>query len=412
MAQLSYPLPDKEIARLADLKAYRVLDSAPEQVFDDVVRLARSLFDVATSVVSLIDDDRQWFKAKAGLDVLQTGRDVAFCTYAILQTEVMVVADARADARFADNALVTGAPFIRFYAGAPLTTPAGHNIGTLCIFDPAPRPDGFSRTERAHLAMLARIVMERLVARQLQMERQNNAELVLAIADTLGQAATDLDHRARSMVELASDGALQSDAAAQGVRQLILMGNKVEEEVAVVSTDIEHVAHDADLMRVEVQGLARHLDGIGAVSAEISTIARQTKMLALNASIEAARAGETGRGFSVVANEVRQLADRTSDATHHILSELQAIECTVGQVIGQCDKVASRVAAMEAGSHRIKSTTALQVTTRDHIEQEVDETVVTARDIGGCARQVGEHSSTVLSQSTLLRSHAERLMIG
>ena len=411
MEQRTYPVAEHEAARLAELAAYKVLDTAPEQVFDDVVRLAQSLFGVTTSTVSLIDDGRQWFKAKAGLDVCETDRDAAFCTYAILQNDVMVVPDALADQRFADNPLVTGPPFIRFYAGAPLTTPAGFNIGTLCIFDPKPRADGFAGVDRSHLSMLAQIVIERLVARKAKLDQQGDAERVRIVAETLDGAASVLDTHARGLVTLAANGALQCDAAAQGVRQLVLMGGEVEQEVAVVSSDIAAVASDADSMRSAVQGLTRHLDGIGLVSAEISHIASQTKMLALNASIEAARAGEAGRGFAVVAGEVRQLAGHTSDATDHILSELRAIESAVAQVVVKCGKLSERIADMESRSHRIRQTAGLQAATRTHVEDEVGEVVVTAREIGGCARQVGDHSTVVLDQAMRLRAHAEQLMI-
>lgn len=410
MEQRSYPIASDEAARLDELAAYQVLDTAPEQVFDDIVRLAQSLFGVSTSTVSLIDDGRQWFKARAGLDLCETDRDAAFCSYAILQDDVMVVPDALADERFANNPLVTGPPFIRFYAGAPLTTPAGFNIGTLCIFDPKPRGSGLAGIDRRHLSMLARIVIERLVARKAQLDRQGDAERVRIVAETLDGAASALDTHAQGLVNLASNGALQCDAAVQGVRQLVLMGSEVEQEVAVVSTDIAAVASDAETMRSAVQGLTRHLDGIGSVSAEISHIASQTKMLALNASIEAARAGEAGRGFAVVAGEVRQLAGHTADATDHILSELRAIERAVTQVVLKCDKLGERIADMDSRSHRIRQTTGLQATTRTYVEDEVGEVVVTAREIGGCARQVGDHSATVLDQAIRLRAHAEQLM--
>jgi GAF domain-containing protein len=126
----SYPVPAEEVSRLAELKRYKVLDSDPERVFDDLVRLASSLFRTKSSVISLIDDDRQWFKARQGVDFCETGRSEAFCAHAILSKEVMVVLNASEDPRFCANPLVVGPPFIRFYAGAPLTSPRGFNIGT------------------------------------------------------------------------------------------------------------------------------------------------------------------------------------------------------------------------------------------------------------------------------------------
>lgn len=410
MNQRSFPVPADEVARLAELTEYKVLDSAPERVFDDIVRLAQSLFDVATSTVSLIDDDRQWFKARVGVDACETGRDAAFCGHAILKSDVMVVPDALADERFATNPLVTGAPFIRFYAGAPLTTPAGFNIGTLCIFDPTPRPQGFSALERTHLAMLAGMVMERLVTRRLRLERQAEAEQVLAVAARLDMAASHLAEQAKSLTDLATAGALRSDAAGQGVRQLILMGTDVEQGVTGTSGDIDRVGEDTIAMRQTVEGLAVHLDGIGSVAGEISSIASQTKMLALNASLEAARAGEAGRGFAVVADEVRQLAGLTASATDHILAELRSIERTIARVVDRCKLLTGRVADVQASSARINATSALQAATRIHVGEEIDDMVEAARQIGACAQQVGGYSGDVLGAASLLRGHADRLM--
>ena len=133
------PLPSDEEQRLAALHDYEILDTLPEQVFDDLTQLAAQICDVPISVVSLVDADRQWFKSKVGLDVDETPRDLAFCAHAIHSPELLVVKDAREDERFADNPLVTGAPDIRFYAGAPLVEPGGHELGTICVIDRVPR---------------------------------------------------------------------------------------------------------------------------------------------------------------------------------------------------------------------------------------------------------------------------------
>ncbi len=406
----SFPIPVNEAERQAELLAYKVLDTASERVFDDVVRLTQSLFGVATSTVSLIDDDRQWFKARAGLEVEETERSAAFCGHAILQNAVMVVPDARADGRFAENPLVTGPPHIRFYAGAPLTTPAGLNIGTLCIFDPKPRPDGFSRQEASHLSMLAGMVMERLIARRLRLERQQESQQVRSVAGRLNTAASQLELQAKDMSALATDGALRSDAAGQGVRQLVSMAAEVETILTGVTGNIDHVSGDADSMRTIVDGLGGHLEGIGAVASEISSIASQTRLLSLNASIEAARAGDSGRGFAVVANEVRQLAGLTAAATDHILSELRAIEDTVARVVERCDILAGRVVAMQTDSSRIRATAELQAATRIHVGEEVDDAVSAVRQIGVSAKLVDGHSEAVLSEVVVLRNHADSLM--
>lgn len=132
------PIPVNEAARLKTLQGLGLLDTPEEPAFDLAVQMARALTGAQMAVVSLIDSDRQWFKARRGLDLPGTSRSVAFCGYTILQDDVLWVEDARLDTRFCDNPLVTGEPGIRFYAGAPIRV-GQHNIGTLCVFDPEPR---------------------------------------------------------------------------------------------------------------------------------------------------------------------------------------------------------------------------------------------------------------------------------
>jgi len=135
----SAPQPPDESERLRALRELLLLDSPPEEKYDRIVRFAVEQLDVPIALVSLVDDDRQWFKARQGLDVQETSRDIAFCAHAILQPDVFVVEDAALDERFADNPLVTGGPKVRFYAGAPLNAPGGERIGTLCVLDQKPR---------------------------------------------------------------------------------------------------------------------------------------------------------------------------------------------------------------------------------------------------------------------------------
>jgi GAF domain-containing protein len=133
------PLPTNETERLAALKEYHILDTGAEQSYDDITTLAAHICRMPIAMISLVDEARQWFKSKVGLEQQQTSRDVAFCAHAILRNEPLIVRDATKDQRFADNALVTGKPHIRFYAGIPLTNPEGLALGTLCVIDRQPR---------------------------------------------------------------------------------------------------------------------------------------------------------------------------------------------------------------------------------------------------------------------------------
>jgi GAF domain-containing protein len=164
---------DGETARLKALHGYGVLDTPNEAEFDAIVREAAKALGTPVALISLIDEHRQWFKAKVGLEPAETPRSISFCTHAIRGTEVMVVEDARNDARFADNPLVTGDPNIRFYAGAPLKTRDGQRIGTLCVIDTAVHgpPSAADRTKLEALAARTVQAFERRAARRSALER-------------------------------------------------------------------------------------------------------------------------------------------------------------------------------------------------------------------------------------------------
>ncbi|MCA3879996.1 sensor domain-containing diguanylate cyclase [Vibrio vulnificus] len=154
--------PDNEPQRIADLHSLHILDTAAEERFDRITRIARRLFDVPIALVSLVDEDRQWFKSCIGLNASETPRDISFCGHAILGTDTLIVEDASQDARFADNPLVTGEPRIRFYAGVPLMFEHSSCLGTLCIIDSKPRT--LNEDERLDLIDLAKMAERELAA--------------------------------------------------------------------------------------------------------------------------------------------------------------------------------------------------------------------------------------------------------
>lgn len=184
MAPLGYPVPENEGERLAELRRYDVLDTPPEPEFDDIVKFAADLFHAPIALVSLVGDRHQSFKARVGLEACETSRTSSFCAHALVQPDVLVVPDAHEDERFRDNPLVVGPPYIRFYAGAPLVTPAGQTIGAVCIIDTVPRA-GLSEQERGYLRHLARLAMNQLDKRRLLQVREAALRLAGATPDAI-----------------------------------------------------------------------------------------------------------------------------------------------------------------------------------------------------------------------------------
>ena len=153
---LSAFLPENESERLSTLRDLLILDTPPESRFDSITQYAADLFNVPIALVSLVDENRQWFKSRCGLDATETPRDISFCGHAIHSDDVLLIEDTLEDARFADNPLVTNDPKIRFYAGAPLIMKNGQRIGTFCVIGREPKK--MTDWELGHLKDLAKVV--------------------------------------------------------------------------------------------------------------------------------------------------------------------------------------------------------------------------------------------------------------
>ena len=164
MMPMITPIPKTETKRLRVLWQYDVLDTVPEEIFDDLTDLAAKICEAPIALISLVDENRQWFKSKVGVTLNETSRGNSFCSHAIMQNDLFIVPDATRDPRFASNSLVTSDPQIRFYAGAPLITPDGHALGTLCVIDKVPRE--LRPEQKQALRILARHVMSQLELRQ------------------------------------------------------------------------------------------------------------------------------------------------------------------------------------------------------------------------------------------------------
>ena len=185
-----------EAARLAALRRYKILDTEPEQAFDDLALLASHICGTPIALITLIDADRQWFKARVGMTIKETARSLSFCTHAIKQRDVYVVPDARHDDLFRDNPFVATEPGVRFYAGAPLVTPDGHALGTLCVVDQVPRTltkeqaqalESLKRQAEAQLELRANLMQLKAALVERDKAEAEQAELIVELRSALDE---------------------------------------------------------------------------------------------------------------------------------------------------------------------------------------------------------------------------------
>ncbi|HSB95300.1 MAG TPA: PAS domain S-box protein [Spongiibacteraceae bacterium] len=239
--------PVHEEQRITLLKALKLLDSPPEEIFDRITRLAAQVLQVPIAVISLIDRDRQWFKSRVGLDVNETPRDYAFCAHAIHSPQPLIVADALQDTRFADNPLVLGDPYIRFYAGRPIFSSSGIALGTLCVIDRKPR--ALSATEVLLLEDVAALAQREIVQREA-------AQLSAAISAHSDRAIQESEARFQATFEYAAVGIAMLDVDGHWLkvnRKLCeFLGYREEDLLKLTFADVTHPEDlDADLELVK-----------------------------------------------------------------------------------------------------------------------------------------------------------------
>lgn len=252
------PYPENESQRQQALEQYNLLDTLPEQAFDDITTLAAHVCNTPIALVSLVDRDRQWFKSKVGIDADETPRDQAFCAHAILDpNQVLVVPNAEADPRFADNPLVTGGPQIRFYAGAPLQTPDGQAIGTLCAIDDQPRElteeqvqglQALSRQVVAQMELRRNVVQLSQTLNRLQ---RTQASLIQAEKmSALGQFVAGIAHEINNPVSFILGNLPHAQTYTEELLELLAHYQKIypnpEPELAefLKQVDISYIAED------------------------------------------------------------------------------------------------------------------------------------------------------------------------
>lgn len=244
------PLPADEEARQATLDAYRILDTGREAIYDDLVAIAAAICDVPMAVISLIDRDRQWFKAAHGVDGDSTSREVAFCAHAILNpSETMIVTDASRDPRFSLNPLVTDTPRVRFYAGAPMRATNGQPMGTVCVLDDRPRE--LAPQQRTALEALSRQASRLMELHRVSWELRHQLEergwyeqQLLHYQRELEQQNSDLE--AQSLTDPLT-GLANRRAFSRTLDQAITQAHALGEPLSVAIVDIDHFKSINDL---------------------------------------------------------------------------------------------------------------------------------------------------------------------
>ena len=307
-----------EQARLNALENYNIMDTAAEMAFDRLTQLASTFYECPIALVSLVDDKRQWFKSRVGLDASETPRNISFCQYAIKGETPFIVPNALEDERFRENPLVTGAPDIRFYAGAPLKHPDGHKIGTLCIIDKKPRED-FTDQSAAQLEMLAEVVIsemelriknDRLEQAMREVESASKArsdfiatishEIRTPLSGIIGLAETlddfDLDDNGRKVVE----GIQASSRILMGLLNDVLDYAKIEAgKIQVHLTDVRFQGFIDTFTRTwckiaDEKGLKLSITQIGEMPGRVSMDELRTSQIINNILSNAIKFTDTG----------------------------------------------------------------------------------------------------------------------
>ena len=273
------PLPPNEAERLETLRGHDVLDTPPESDFDDLTLLAAQICQAPIALISLVDENRQWFKSAIGVDAKETSRDFAFCAHAILYSdEVLEVRDALLDPRFADNPLVTADPHIRFYAGAPLVAPDGLALGTLCVIDREPR--ALSAEQKAALRALSRNVIAQLELRRTLRACREVKDQLKSLNETLEQKVEARTSELQREMQARNDSELKFRQLSENIQEVFWMTDPAKEKMLYISPAYEQIwgrtvqslydsprnwldaIHAEDRQRVLHASLTKQVDGL------------------------------------------------------------------------------------------------------------------------------------------------------
>ena len=252
---LDAPLYENEALRLKALLDLNVLDTPQEAILDEMTKVVSLVCQTPIALVSLIDNDRQWFKSKVGLNVNETPRNISFCGHAIHHKEVFIVEDARTDERFKDNPLVLEDPHIVFYAGAPLTTPLGYNIGTLCVVDQKPKQ--LNKEQISILNIFSKIIVSHMLSKQ-----QNHT--IRMLNEELQKSAFKINSVTENMV--------RSSKLASLVEMATGIAHEINNPLAIIQGRAYIILHMLNNNTFDIEKAKQYLEIICATSTRISKI--------------------------------------------------------------------------------------------------------------------------------------------
>jgi signal transduction histidine kinase len=380
------PLPENELDRLHALIQCRILDTAPEETFDDIVRIAAQVCDTPFAFVSLIDSDRQWFKAKFGLDVSEAPRNYAFCAHTILQADPLIVSDTQLDHRFKDNPFVIADPHIRFYAGVPLTTPEGYGLGSLCVIDQEPRELTAQQIEA--LEALGRQVKRQLELRRGLTDIARDIGTQIAIERMKDEFITVVSHELRTplaslkgALELLRTGKL-GNLSDKGQRMLEIALTNSDRLIALINNilDLDPQNYQLSKQTYDIADIIQTaLESVRAIADE-SKITISTQLISTQVYADpkrlvqvfeqllqnAIKFSSQGREISIAIESINNVTNHTStkpDDQNSGLAERQILIRVQDQGIGipadQLETIFERFHQIDASNSRPKGGTGL-----------------------------------------------------